>query len=53
MTILIMMFFVGLYLYKFKDRNLEILNQPMTPYIPFSCKVKLPKPDHGKLKIVL
>lgn len=28
--------------------NLEILNQHMTPYIPFSLKVHLPKPDHGK-----
>ncbi len=31
-----------------KDRNLVKINQPMTPYIPFSLKVRLPKPDHGK-----
>ncbi len=34
--------------YEFKDRNLVFLNQPMTPYIPFFVKVRLPKPDHGK-----
>ena len=34
--------------FEFKDRNLVFLNQPMTPYIPFSVKVRLPKPDHGK-----
>lgn len=31
-----------------QDRSLEILKQPATIYIPFFCKVKLPKPDHGK-----
>lgn len=34
--------------YEFEDRNLEFLNQHTTTYIPFSTKLKLPKPDHGK-----
>lgn len=34
--------------FELKDRNIDILNQCMTPYIPFSLKVRLPKPDHGK-----
>ena len=34
--------------FEFKDRNLVFLNQPMTSYIPFFIKVRLPKPDHGK-----
>ena len=34
--------------YEFKNWNLVFLNQPMIPYMPFSVKVRLPKPDHGK-----
>lgn len=34
--------------FEFKNWNLVILNQPITPYILFSLKVRLPKPDHGK-----
>ena len=34
--------------YEFADWNLIFLNQPMAPYIPFSIKVRPPKPDHGK-----
>ena len=36
--------------FEFKDRNLEFLNQPMTPYIPFSVKVRLSKPKWKNLK---
>ncbi len=34
--------------FELKDWNLEKINQHATPYIPFSLKVHLPKPDHGK-----
>ena len=38
--------------FEFKDRNLEFLNQPMTPYIPFSVKVRLPKPEWKNVIII-
>ena len=39
--------------YEFKDRNLVFLNQPMTPYTPFSVKVHLPKPKWKNIDIFL
>lgn len=34
--------------YEFESRNIEILTQHITTYIPFQVKFKMPKPDHGK-----
>ncbi len=31
-----------------ESRNVEILTQHITTYIPFQVKFKMPKPDHGK-----
>lgn len=36
------------YNHESKSRNVEILTQHITTYIPFQVKFKMPKPDHGK-----